>query len=328
MDEPTSPDARQLWQNLKDAEHAFHAARMALFRVGDIADILYEALHNVAERGTALRVLLIQPEQARRRVFPRLIELASVGHRDIQLVRDVILSMDRQWVLEHIGPEVDRVLDSALEYEEYRRLAELLGIIGSPHLAILVARAAASDDHDTSEVAEDYGTRSELFTLGSPFILLTDLTAEAFTNLQLELAGDQNDVVVRTIRGRKCRTYRAFFDEVGAALQFPHYFGENFNAFNDCITDLEWLPGSAYLLLFADAELVLCEENFDAFIALARHLARAGEEWWRHPNDHFPRNRPPTPFHALFQCSGRGLLMVARRLTEAGVEYREWTPDR
>lgn len=159
MDEPTSPDARQLWQNLKDAEHAFHAARMALFRVGDIADILYEALHNVAERGTALRVLLIQPEQARRRVFHRLVELASVGHNDIQLVRDVILSMDRQWVLEHIGPEVDWVLDNALEYEEYRRLVELLDMIGSPHLATLVTRAAASDDYDSREVAEDYGSQ-------------------------------------------------------------------------------------------------------------------------------------------------------------------------
>src|SRR5947209_1850287 len=57
-------------------------------------------------------------------------------------------------------------------------------------------------------------------------------------------------VVFRVIRGRKARTKSALFDEFAAALQFPYYFGENWDAFDECLTDLSWLPGDAYILLF------------------------------------------------------------------------------
>jgi hypothetical protein len=100
----------------------------------------------------------MQPEEVRRHLFQTLIDLAAVSHSDIQLVRDVILSIDRQWLAIHIEPEVDRVLDNAQEYEEFRRLAELLKMMESPHLASLVARAAASDDPDIREVAQDFSS--------------------------------------------------------------------------------------------------------------------------------------------------------------------------
>jgi hypothetical protein len=65
---------------------------------------------------------------------------------------------------------------------------------------------------------------------------------------------------VRLIRGRKCHTKQAFFDEVGAALQFPYYFGENWDAFDECINDLTWLPAQEYILIISNAEQLLMND--------------------------------------------------------------------
>src|SRR5262245_41285350 len=44
--------------------------------------------------------------------------------------------------------------------------------------------------------------------------------------------------VARVVRGVKCSTATKLFDEFAAALQFPDYFGENWDAFSDCFADL------------------------------------------------------------------------------------------
>ena len=164
----TPKQAERLWQRFVAAENRYCAARMDLPAAksallgsnADITAILRQALSTVADRGAALRLLLELDESVRREVFPILVDVASVGHRDIQLVRDVILSIDREWVLEHIPVYVSEILERSTEYEEYRRLAELLDMIHSPYLAALVEKAGQSNDIDILEVAEDYGDRA------------------------------------------------------------------------------------------------------------------------------------------------------------------------
>jgi hypothetical protein len=64
-----------------------------------------------------------------------------------------------------------------------------------------------------------------------------ETSADAFANLALPLAIQRPAAVVHTVRGRKSRTVAIFFDEVAAALQFPYYFGENWNALGDLLND-------------------------------------------------------------------------------------------
>jgi RNAse (barnase) inhibitor barstar len=63
--------------------------------------------------------------------------------------------------------------------------------------------------------------------------------------------------VARVLRGPKMRTAAGLFDEFAAALQFPAYFGENWDALDECLTDLSWLPAQRYLIAITTAPEVL-----------------------------------------------------------------------
>ncbi len=161
---PQQTPGTLLWQQLVDAERRYYAAKMALVEArsilaksdADLYDLIRRGLCTVPERGTALRLLSTLDEDIRRKLFPILIDLASVGHADIKLVREVILSIDVHWLEENISAQVERVLRESDTYEEYRRLAELLRLMRSPSLSMLVDRAASSADPDVREVAKDF----------------------------------------------------------------------------------------------------------------------------------------------------------------------------
>jgi hypothetical protein len=84
--------------------------------------------------------------------------------------------------------------------------------------------------------------------------------------------------VLKVLRGSKCRTTAGLFAEFAQALDFPDYFGQNWDALEECLADLEWLPGKGYVLLLTSAELVLPddEEDYATFLEV---MSDAGEAW-------------------------------------------------
>lgn len=121
----------------------------------DRSHVLREALQSVGQRGTALRLLLALPTREREAHFDRLVELASVGHADIGLVRDVILTMPREWVLARIEPIADRILDAGGE-DEYRRFLELFADLDKDLALRLASRAIGHPDDGVREAGEDF----------------------------------------------------------------------------------------------------------------------------------------------------------------------------
>jgi len=45
---------------------------------------------------------------------------------------------------------------------------------------------------------------------------------------------------------------RALFEPIAQALHFPHWFGHNWDALEDCLTDLAWRERAGHVLLFED----------------------------------------------------------------------------
>lgn len=142
-----------------------------------------------------------------------------------------------------------------------------------------------------------------------PWIYVSAATEESVANLPLQLK-DENDPAVRILRGRKMSTGNAAFDEMGAAIQFPYYFGANWNAVIDCLRDLAWMPAPGYLFVVTAADR-LFNEDHSQWESLVAAIEQSGQhwsgpiergEWW---------DRPARPFHFVFQAEDASITEVA-----------------
>jgi len=133
-------------------------------------------------------------------------------------------------------------------------------------------------------------------------------TKAPWTSLLVVTAGKRAESLVspptgftlKVIKGRHCKTPASLFTEFARALKFPDYFGHNWDAMEECLADLEWLPAKGYVLLVTDAEGVLPEdeEEYETFLEILRD---AGEAWG--DGQAGMGARRATPFHALFAVS-------------------------
>ena len=59
------------------------------------------------------------------------------------------------------------------------------------------------------------------------------------------------------VRGNRCGTLKGLFFELSAAFQFPAYFGESWDALDECLCDLEWLCFERISLIVDSFETIL-----------------------------------------------------------------------
>jgi RNAse (barnase) inhibitor barstar len=100
---------------------------------------------------------------------------------------------------------------------------------------------------------------------------------------------------LHTIQGKKCRTPSGLFSEFARTLGFPDYFGHNWDALEECLADLEWLPAKGYIFLVTDAQAVLPDDE-EEYETLLEVLNDAGEAWSKGQTADGRR----APFHVLF----------------------------
>ena len=143
-----------------------------------------------------------------------------------------------------------------------------------------------------------------LTAVSAPFLTIASEPKEVAAEA---LGWQDSGLVVRAVRGRKSRTLEAFFDEFAAAFQFPYYFGENWAAFRDCISDLDWLPFKpGVVVLFYGADEVLADAHAAELTTLVQTLATAAEEFAEAVNEGEWWDRDPVPFHVVLQGRGEG----------------------
>lgn len=149
-------DEISLWRNVIDAHYASLAAqRRFVTSVRDPVPIFERALADPRERGLALTFLKQQPDHVRLKMLDQLLDLALVGHREIGLVREVLLAMPRNDVSAAIARRQDEMLRDASE-EEYRRLLELLEQVDIDACRMLAERAVRHKNEDVREAGSDF----------------------------------------------------------------------------------------------------------------------------------------------------------------------------
>ncbi len=123
---------------------------------------------------------------------------------------------------------------------------------------------------------------------------------------------------LKIIKGAKCHTTSGLLNEFARALDFPDYFGHNWDALEECLADLEWLPAKGYIVLITDAAQVLPDDE-DEYETLLEVLSDAGEAWGS--GQAGTGAKRATPFHMLFAVSEREKSKRTRwEMSEIGTE--------
>jgi hypothetical protein len=91
-----------------------------------------------------------------------------------------------------------------------------------------------------------------------PTALVTATEWREIVTLEIE-AHDKHDTTWTTLRGAKMRTLGGFFDELAAAMQFPIWFGSNWDALIDMARERVWLAGRVFAIY--DAHLLLADAS-------------------------------------------------------------------
>jgi hypothetical protein len=104
-------------------------------------------------------------------------------------------------------------------------------------------------------------------------------------------------LVTRWLRGSRMRTKAALLDEFAAALQFPSGMGMNWDGFDECLNDLEWLEGQAAALFVFDADQMLADAPPEDQATLFEILDAEGD----------------VPFHIVLQSEAAPTLLEGLR---------------
>ena len=111
--------------------------------------------------------------------------------------------------------------------------------------------------------------------------------------------------LLRELRGTKMRTVAGVFDEFAAVFQFGYYFGENKDAFDECLRDLDDFVGrgSGYIAVIRDSADLLAEAPVEREW-FADAISDAADYWWRRD----------IPFRVVLQGEPVGLRAVSLEL--------------
>lgn len=98
------------------------------------------------------------------------------------------------------------------------------------------------------------------------------------------------------INGKNIKSKADFFQKSAEIMIFPDYFGENWDAFNDCMNDLSWLSANGYLLLYTQPDNFA--QNDPQEWAIALDIFQEAVEYWEGTD---------TPMYVLLQTDNLAL---------------------
>lgn len=144
-----------LWKRLVNTYMEFGLVLQEFIsRDVDRVAIIKSAL-NSEDRVIAISLLRYLNVTDLKRLFDQLVFLSSFSHGAISTIREVILSMPRDWVLSNIESTAEKFLTNGT-YDEYRRILELYNELDQDLTSKLARRAMSNSDDDIREAGEDF----------------------------------------------------------------------------------------------------------------------------------------------------------------------------
>jgi RNAse (barnase) inhibitor barstar len=82
------------------------------------------------------------------------------------------------------------------------------------------------------------------------------------------------------IEGKNITRKEQLLNHVATALHFPKHFGNNWDALEECLTDLEWIEADGYVIYYdhIDALLENHPDQFETLVEILRDSVAAWKE--------------------------------------------------
>jgi RNAse (barnase) inhibitor barstar len=100
---------------------------------------------------------------------------------------------------------------------------------------------------------------------------------------------DESGFLVFDIRVTHIGTKEALWSALAKEMRFPEYFGMNWDALDECLRDMSWLPAKGYVLFLRDARR-FWQRASDIAGQFVESWLFAAEEW----------GHSDIPFHVVF----------------------------
>lgn len=78
--------------------------------------------------------------------------------------------------------------------------------------------------------------------------------------------------------GKEIENKETFLRKTAEVMKFPAYFGLNWDALEECITDLAWCPAEEYILLYERSDIFAQADSTQWQIAI--EILHSAEEYW------------------------------------------------
>jgi len=105
-----------------------------------------------------------------------------------------------------------------------------------------------------------------------------DITADSDREV-IEKAAKQCGLDFLHIHMDNISDKKGLLERIAHALGFPEYFGENWDALHECLTDMAWNPATGYALFFSGASTFTEHRPDD--MNIFREILKAAAHYWK-----------------------------------------------
>jgi hypothetical protein len=147
-----------------------------------------------------------------------------------------------------------------------------------------------------------------LESLQEPSIMQIEQTVEDFENELVKYRLEGKQILVVRFRGDYMKTWDGLYQEFGAALQLPSYFGKNLNALRDCLIDLGWFQFKAIVFGFTNSDLILSSCSSDSKLGFGDLITNIQKFWNNSYDIKEAWGHSAIPCHVLFQSEQKNVL--------------------
>lgn len=81
------------------------------------------------------------------------------------------------------------------------------------------------------------------------------------------------------LEGKKIEKKEQFLNHAAVAMKFPSHFGNNWDAFYDCLTDLEWIKAQGYVVYFDHTDAFTA--HHESQLETVMELFQDAVEFWK-----------------------------------------------